>query len=1132
MNLRPSCFLLFLAGALAASSSLAAQPNLKAGVRLALNGSKLQGWAAPEIVDWNNDGANDVVVGHFSGVLDVYLNRGMGQTGLDFERSEIVRRDGFAERGRPVWAWRFNKANCVCPGAGRISPRVLDWDGDGKKDLIIGDGRGAQIRVWRNIGADAAPIFSTHHLTYLPPDGGVRPYHETVQPFVADWNGDGLRDLITGRNRGAYVYLNQGAASAPEFDFEHSRLGAKIRGVFPPERLSPVVVDWDGDGRWDLLVGSQRGEVWFARNVGSHTRPQFDGYARTQAGGDTIRVGSEARIAVADLDGDGRTDLLVGANNGVVWFFQSRQPNPIARSRHLRVQRNRSVPVKLVGTDDAGRPLQYTVVTQPKHGKLSGAVPELTFSPDKDFVGRDQFDFRTSAGDLKSAPTTVSIVIEPVGAPPTIATQPADELVAVGQPARFRVVASGQPPFSYQWNKNGKSIPGATTAEYVLRETKAGDNASFRVTVKNTFGSVSSRAAALQVKSLPTKADDSPVVGISYKSAVVEPATAGILTLTRTGDKSGEVIVRLASRRGHDPVVADVHYIPVPSSVTLKPGQTTAEIRVAPIDDTLVNGTRSHTFLIVPNPAYRVAKSSARMTFLDDDCPHIAVSLVTDATPQLTGEQTFRVTAQPAPRRDTVISYSVSGTAISGEDFEALPGQVTIPAGRTSATIVVKPYRQSQSGEKKTVTVTLPLHRFTFFDFYRYLTASRSRRASVQIASTDTSPPPPKESAVLKTPTDPGVEELRGEVARLGWIVFSARSNGRQSDFDLFMMRPDGSQLRNVTNTPKYDEYSARVSPNGDKMLYRRASTGRTIRASDQTEQDVGSKAIGTLPPSGMLVVAKANGSEPRSLGSDGGYAWATWGPKGDRFACLEQTSQKDPGRATRPNSSHKIVIRDAETLNVITELPSSGIHSQAIWSPDGKRICGPADIRPGAARLSKGLEYSLGVGKMVSVEIETGKRIPLAQFPDWYPVWATDSDGDWFQGGAPQVLHSANNYGVCPAYYAMLWRSGLDRKPSQLVFAEYQKNVWGGCTSPDDKYAVFVIGGETWPLQGKMAIIRLADAPLARGRSTLFHEVLADYFPNLKKGPVLDLTSAPAGFDPHWTGAEIEFDTDQLDGR
>jgi hypothetical protein len=140
-------------------------------------------------------------------------------------------------------------------------------------------------------------------------------------------------------------------------------------------------------------------------------------------------------------------------------------------------------------------------------------------------------------------------------------------------------------------------------------------------------------------------------------------------------------------------------------------------------------------------------------------------------------------------------------------------------------------------------------------------------------------------------------------------------------------------------------------------------------------------------------------------------------------------------------------------------------------------------------------------------------------------PPRSSFGDGVWY---SPEVLHSANNYGICPAYYAMLWRSGLQGKPSELVFGEFKKHDWGGCTSPDDKYAIFVIGGEGWALQGKMAIIRLADAPIGRGSSSLFHEVLADHFPNLKKGPVLDLPQVPAGFDPHWTQAEFEFGSDR----
>ena len=105
------------------------------------------------------------------------------------------------------------------------------------------------------------------------------------------------------------------------------------------------------------------------------------------------------------------------------------------------------------------------------------------------------------------------------------------------------------------------------------------------------------------------------------------------------------------------------------------------------------------------------------MTFLDDDCPHVGLSVVEAVASDGSAAQAFIVTAQPQPRRDTPIAYSVAGTAIGGVDSEALSGTVTIPAGQTSAEIVIKPYRQVQpegkTAERKTVVLTLPPQPFT-----------------------------------------------------------------------------------------------------------------------------------------------------------------------------------------------------------------------------------------------------------------------------------------------------------------------------------------------------------------------------------------------------------------------------------
>ena len=88
---------------------------------------------------------------------------------------------------------------------------------------------------------------------------------------------------------------------------------------------------------------------------------------------------------------------------------------------------------------------------------------------------------------------------------PSIATQPANQTVNVGQTATFSVTAGGTAPFSYQWQKNQANIPGATAAIYTTPATTSADNGtSFRVIVTNPVSNITSSAATLNVNSPPT----------------------------------------------------------------------------------------------------------------------------------------------------------------------------------------------------------------------------------------------------------------------------------------------------------------------------------------------------------------------------------------------------------------------------------------------------------------------------------------------------------------------------------------------------------------------------------------------------------------------------------------------------
>jgi len=86
------------------------------------------------------------------------------------------------------------------------------------------------------------------------------------------------------------------------------------------------------------------------------------------------------------------------------------------------------------------------------------------------------------------------------GTAPSITTQPADQLVVVGDTATFGVVASGTAPLAYQWKKDGTPIGGATLSSYTTPPTALVDSgAQFTVTVSNAKGDVTSSAATLTV---------------------------------------------------------------------------------------------------------------------------------------------------------------------------------------------------------------------------------------------------------------------------------------------------------------------------------------------------------------------------------------------------------------------------------------------------------------------------------------------------------------------------------------------------------------------------------------------------------------------------------------------------------
>ena len=115
--------------------------------------------------------------------------------------------------------------------------------------------------------------------------------------------------------------------------------------------------------------------------------------------------------------------------------------------------------------------------------------------------------------------TGIVAMITYASAPPTITAHPSNLAVAVGQSATFSVTASGSLPLTYQWQRSGVNIAGATSASYTIPSAQVSDTgARFRVVVTNSFGSVTSNEATLTVtsNSAPIAAITQPVTGSLY----------------------------------------------------------------------------------------------------------------------------------------------------------------------------------------------------------------------------------------------------------------------------------------------------------------------------------------------------------------------------------------------------------------------------------------------------------------------------------------------------------------------------------------------------------------------------------------------------------------------------------------
>lgn len=304
-------------GALSCLVAAMALADLRLGVEEYVQSGGLAidvpGYSVPSTADWNDDGLSDLIVGEggTAGKVRVYINIGA---------ADAPAFDGY------VYA-QAGTTDLVEPGSGCLGvfPRVVYWDGDGKKDLITGRSDGT-VKLYTNVASDDAPAFDEGVLIEVGPLGSKIPIDigSRATPTVVDWNEDGRKDLVAGAIDGRiHVFLNTGTDEAPDFE---GQLYAQDDGsdlLVPSVRSSPHVLDFDHDGKKDVLTGNTNGELVFYSNVGTDETPIFSGYYLVEADSVTIDLPgtSRSRPFVCEWNEDDFPDVLIGYGDGLVRVY-------------------------------------------------------------------------------------------------------------------------------------------------------------------------------------------------------------------------------------------------------------------------------------------------------------------------------------------------------------------------------------------------------------------------------------------------------------------------------------------------------------------------------------------------------------------------------------------------------------------------------------------------------------------------------------------------------------------------------------------------------------------------------------------------------------------------------------------